>query len=206
MRSPLPSSALFVCVVVSLGACSWITGPPVAVVGDSITVLDESGLREQLGGSYDVGITGEYGATVAEVLTGVGTAAERSPEQVIINLGTNDVLKDLPVEDSMAALREMVGRFDDARCVHLVNINEHMLVPLTEEPVTMSAQRFNGAVADLAASDERVSVIDWNAVAASTLGGGDPPTSTLTDDSIHPNADGNRRLHELYSASLDACG
>lgn len=33
----------------------------------------------------------------------------------------------------------------------------------------------------------------------------DPPTSTLTKDSIHPNEEGNRRLNDLYANALNDC-
>lgn len=180
-------------------------GDSVAVVGDSITALDESTLKEQLGDRYALFVTGNFGKTVAEVMPEAKVLAQRDYDQVIINLGTNDVLRALPVDTSMAAMREMIGLFDTARCIHLVDINEHMIVQDTATSRTPQAEEFNSALEDLARSDGRLSIIDWNEVAAGALNDQQPPWSTLTEDSIHPTGDGNAELNQLYQEALDGC-
>jgi lysophospholipase L1-like esterase len=185
-------------------ACSN-KGDSVAVIGDSITALDQSAMNEQLGGTYELVVTGNFGKTVAEVMPEAKVLAQRSYDQVIINLGTNDVLQALPVDTSMAALREMIGLFDSASCIHLVDINEHMVVQGTGISRTAEAERFNAALEDLVSSDPRVSVVDWNEVAAGALNDQEPPFSSLTQDSIHPTADGNTELNQLYATALGGC-
>ena len=180
-------------------------GDSVAVVGDSITALDESTLKEQLGDRYELFVTGNFGRTVAEVMPEAEVLAQRDYDQVIINLGTNDVLQALPVDTSMAAMREMIALFDTARCIHLVNINEHMIVQDTATSRTPQAEQFNSALEELVRSDGRLSIIDWNEVAAGALNDQQPPSSTLTEDSIHPTAEGNTELNQLYKEALDGC-
>jgi len=51
----------------------------------------------------------------------------------------------------------------------------------------------------------RLSIIDWNEVAAGALDDQDPPVSSLTEDSIHPTADGNTELNQLYASALSGC-
>ena len=190
--------------LVGATACSS-SGDAVAVVGDSITALDQPALEEDLGDSYRFTVTGNFGKTVAEVLPNAEVVAASKPSQVIVNLGTNDVLQGLPVDTSMTAMRQMIDLFPSARCIHLVNVNEHMVVQDTRTSRAAQAQRFNAALEDLAAGDGRVSIIDWNEVAAGELNDEEPPFSSLTEDSIHPTAAGNTQLNELYATALADC-
>ena len=198
-------------VLTTIALTSWLAGcssgpeESVAIVGDSITAFDQTALNEQLGGDFELVITGNYGKTVDQVMPEAEVVAQRDYDQVIINLGTNDVLQDLPVDQSMAALRQMIELFGDARCIHLVNINEHMLEPLSKESTTAAAQRFNAAQQQVVDADDQLSVLDWNAVAAGSLNDEDPPWSTLTEDSVHPTPEGNTRLNDLYRDALDRC-
>ena len=182
------------------------TGDSVAVVGDSITALDQTAMDEQLGSDYELVVTGNFGKTVAEVMPEATVLAQRDYDQVIINLGTTDVLKDLDVGTSMDAMRQMIALFDSAECIHLVNINEHMVVQdSTAASRTTQAATFNTALEELATTDRRLSIIDWNEVAAGALDDQDPPVSSLTEDSIHPTADGNTELNQLYASALSGC-
>ncbi|MFI5044115.1 MAG: hypothetical protein ACHQDC_04930 [Acidimicrobiales bacterium] len=84
-------------------------------------------------------------------------------------------------------------------------MNEHMVNLSTGAPVTDAARRLNEAVERYVASDDRLSIIDWNAEASSNLNDKDPATSKLTADSVHPNAEGNEVLNGLYSDALRSC-
>ena len=75
----------------------------------------------------------------------------------------------------------------------------------TNQATTDDAKRFNAAFDELAASDPRISVIDWNSVAAASLNDKVPPYSTLTEDSVHPTDAGNRKLNDLYAKALEEC-
>lgn len=205
MRSrSLTLSVLIVLVLATTAGCSN-KGDSVAVMGDSITALDQSTMEEQLGGDYELFITGNFGKTVAEVMPEAEVLAQREYDQVIINLGTNDVLQDLPLDSSMAAMRKMIDLFPSARCVHLVDINEHLIVQDTTTSRTEQATAFNAALEEMASKDDRLSIIDWNEVAAGALNDEDPPWSTLTKDSIHPTDAGNTELNQLYRSALQDC-
>lgn len=190
----------------TLAACgNPNSGDQVAVVGDSITSLDKPALQEDLGGTYDLTIVGDFGATISEVMPAAQLVAGEEPQQVVINLGTNDVIAAGNLAESVSTLAAMVDTFDAAECVHLVNINEHMVELSTGESRRQQAEQFNSALEDLAGDRERVSIIGWNDVVESTLDDDDPPTSTLTKDSIHPTQEGNGRLNDLYAEALSGC-
>lgn len=205
MSSRLVVIPLLVLSLAAVAGCSSGPKDSVAIVGDSITAFDETDLHQQLGGDFDLVITGNYGKTVDQVMPEAEVVAQRDYDQVIINLGTNDVLQDLDVDDSMDALRQMIDLFGDARCIHLVNINEHMLEPLSKTSTSATAQRFNAAQATVIEDDDQLSSIDWNEVAASALNDEDPAWSTLTEDSVHPTPEGNTKLNDLYRDALDRC-
>ena len=189
-----------------LASCSDNRGDSVAVLGDSITTLDETDIRTQLGDEFSFTISGNFGKTVAEVLPEAEIVATRPHDQLIINLGTNDVLQGLPVADSMKSLEQMIAMYDTSRCIFLVNINEHMVDQRTGKSVSDQAKQFNRSLSDLAKTDGRISIIDWNSTAATQLNGANPPYSDLTSDSIHPTQEGDTLLNELYRKSLEGCG
>ena len=180
-------------------------GDSVAVIGDSITDLDQTDLHEQLGDEYQLVISGNFGSSIEAVQQEAKFVGARDFDQVIFNIGTNDVLEDLDVDTSIAALREEIGYYDSARCVFLVNINEHMINRRTGEVTTDAAVRFNAAFDQLTDENPRISVIDWRDATSSTLNNDDPPVSRLTQDSVHPTTEGNRKLNDLYAAALEGC-
>ncbi len=191
--------------VLATSGCSN-AGDSVVVLGDSITALGYGSLEENLGGTYALSISGNFGKTVEQVIPEAQRlAGERNYDQVIINLGSNDVLQELPVDESMAAMRRMVALYPDARCVHLVDINEHMVIESTGESRTDQAVEFNEALEEFSSSDRRLSVISWNEVASEELNDEQPEWSTLTSDSIHPTAQGNEEIDQLYRAALRRC-
>jgi len=132
-------------------------------------------------------------------------SAQKS-DQVIINLGTNDVLQELTVDTSMASLQQMVDLFKGSKCIHLVNINEHMLSFTTGKSVADGAERFNAGLQDLAKADGRISIVDWAGASGDSLDTKNPPTSSLTFDSVHPTTQGDIELNKLYANALDGCG
>lgn len=193
-------------VVLALGGCANPNeGDSVAVLGDSITTFDESDMTDRLGDTYELVISGNFGKTAAEVMPEAEFLAARSYDQVIINLGTNDVFTGTEVTSSMDTLSTMVSMFADARCVHLVNINENMVEMKSGTPMTEGARAFNEALDGLAAADERISIIDWAGETADTLNDARPPYSELTFDSVHLTEQGNKRLNSLYARALRRC-
>jgi lysophospholipase L1-like esterase len=192
--------------VLAAGAtgCSSNQGDAVAVVGDSITSFDKPALRDDLRPRYETTIVGDFGATVAEVMPAARLVARKNLDQVIINLGTNDVIGQLDLDRSVSDLGSMIDLFGGVDCIHVVTINEHMVNKQTGELLQAEAEKFNSGLRDLADRRDRVDVIDWNGVVEETLAG-NPPTSTLTKDSTHPTKEGNARLNELYMNALESC-
>ncbi len=197
-------AALGVAVLLLAGACSRNEGERVAIVGDSLVTFDEADLRTELGDNFDLVVSGNFGKQILGAIPPAKFVAATNAGQVIINLGTNDVRAGTPVDRSMAAMKVLIGLYPHARCIHLVNINEHMLDGATKQPSTDAARRFNDALEQLAQTDDRLDIIDWNAKIEDTLEG-NPPTSTLTTDSVHLTAEGNRAINDLYGGAVRGC-
>ncbi len=191
--------------IVSAGCGNPNKGDSVAVIGDSITVFDQTELQSRLGRDFELVVSGSTGYTIAEVMPEAQFVASRTYDQVIINMGSNDVLNGLDVDQSMSDLVAIIALFDSASCLHLVNVNEHMINLTTTSFTTTAARTFNAALADLVVGDGRLSIIDWAAVTDDNLNDDEPPWSTLTEDSIHPTEEGNRVLHGLYDDALASC-
>lgn len=177
-------------------------GERVAVLGDSITSLDTEDLEADLGEEYRFDISGNFGMTTDQVRPEVEVLSQRTFDQVIINLGTNDVLQGDPPQHAVDVIAQYVAMFDSARCLHVVTVNEHMENQRNGQSTAEGSKQFNEALRAFAESQERVTVIDWNAVTAQNLDSSEPPTSTLTSDSIHPTPEGNHALNSLYADAL----
>ncbi len=205
LHRPATIAAGLVLVTALLGpACSRNQGERVAVVGDSLVTFDEQALRTEMGDDFELVVSGNFGSQVLGAIPPAEIVSTTKAAQLIVNLGTNDVRAGTPVEQSMAALRALIGLFPDARCIHLVNINEHMVDGVTGQTSTDAARRYNDALEQLAESDDRLGIIDWNAEIEDTLQG-DPPTSTLTTDSVHLTEEGNEALNGLYGRAVRGC-
>jgi lysophospholipase L1-like esterase len=122
--------------------------------------------------------------------------------QVVINLGTNDVLAtDQDLDESLATMAGMVTLFPQADCVHLVTVSEAMESPSVDTGAR--ARQFNDGLQALAADAERIHIVDWAGIVSADER--ENPGDRLTDDSVHPNAAGNRILAEAYEQALDRC-
>lgn len=206
MRRGHPAAVLALILVLVAVASSCVdAGERVAVLGDSITALDAGALDADLGDDYRFAISGNFGMTAEQARPEAEDLAKRTFDQVIINLGTNDVLQGRSARQAVEVIAQYVAMFDSARCVHLVTVNEHMVNQLDGRSTTEGAREFNDALRTFARSDDRVTVIDWSAAAAQHLNQAEPPTSTLTSDSIHPTLEGNQVLNGLYGDALGGC-
>ena len=199
------AAALLAASVLATSGCVD-SGERVAVLGDSITALDAEALEGALGEDYRFTISGNFGYTAAEVTPVAQELSERSFGQVIINLGTNDVLQGGSPSAAVEEIQRQAAMFDDARCVHVVTVNEHMVDQSTGDDTGAAARLLNDALEELAAGDDRIDLVDWNAAASESVPDTEGATSTLTSDSVHPTAEGNRVLNELYQQALAECG
>ena len=175
----------------------------VSLVGDSITEQSESVLHQTLDPAFKVRIRGRGGYRIEEMEPYAIELATAKPEQVIINLGTNDVLKNWPIDKATAAMNRMVATFKSARCVYIVTITEGLY---SEQDPNQSARAlvFNLELRRVAAS-HGVKVIDWAGVVAQDAAAGSPK-GPLTADTVHPTEEGQRQLAQLYKGALETCG
>lgn len=181
----------------------WPFRPKVALIGDSITATSEGVLRDELVRSYHLDIEATPGYRTDQLLPAARQAAAEQPEQVVINLGTNDAFQSWPIEQSEASLRELIGLFPQARCVHLVTVNERIL-DLQQTGLTPRLQAYNQMLARVAASRPGTDLVDWTAAVDAYAAAGEP-SGPFTFDSVHPLEPGQRDLARLYHRALDAC-
>jgi lysophospholipase L1-like esterase len=186
----------------ALGAGDVGTERDVVLIGDSITEGAQPVLEQTLAPLYHTRVRGRGGYRVDQMEPYAIELATSHPGQVIINLGTNDVLRNWPIDKSVEALTRMVNDFSDAKCLHLVTINQHFSTE-GNPGVRERAIVFDLALLKLAAS-KQIDVIDWNRVVNDDLAAGSP-NGPLTVDSVHPNARGQAVLAALYTAALARC-
>ena len=183
------------------------TGPgptdDVSLIGDSITEQSEPVLHQVLDPTFKVRVRGRGGYRIEELEPYAIELATTKPEQVVINLGTNDVLKNWPVEKATAAMNRMVSTFKGARCVHIVTITEGM--QSAQDPNQAARARVFNLQLRLIAFEHNLGVIDWATLIREDAAAGSPK-GPLTSDTVHPTEEGQRRLAELYKSSLDGCG
>jgi lysophospholipase L1-like esterase len=174
----------------------------VALVGDSITEQTEPVFHQALDASYKVRVRGRGGYRIEEMEPYAIEVAQAHPEQVVLNVGSNDVLKNWPIDKSVTALRRMIKDFDGVRCVHVVTINEGFYRE-ADPDMGQRAALFNLELRRIATSDN-LDVIDWSqAVADDTAAGS--PKGLLTSDTVHPTDEGKKVLAGLYKDALDRC-
>ena len=177
-------------------------GDRVAVVGDSITSIGEQQLKISAGNDFVIESRSEFGATVEAQMPEATELAATDPKQVIINLGTNDALLGVPLDQTMASLKTMVGLFPDAECIHFVTVNED-LDQAGNRP-TEEVAAFNEALLKMAAELDRGEVVRWDEIAHGSLRESRP--QGLTTDGVHPDPAGQRELADAEVHALQRCG
>jgi hypothetical protein len=175
--------------------------PPVALIGDSITAMSATALHRRLDGDWSVTIDGRPGFRIDQQLDAARRIAARAPEQVVINLGTNDVNQGVDLAASAAAMEQMVSLFGSARCIHLVTVNESMLAGNLE--ARRGAETLNAAYRAIAEQDPRVRIIDWAAIVDGWQAR--HPGESITTDTVHPTDEGIDLLVTAYGEALASC-
>jgi lysophospholipase L1-like esterase len=192
-------SVLAVVAVGSVAGCGLFDSrPPVAVIGDSITWQSAGPINDTLGDQWRPDVRGVPGATIGDMVEVAGSMAKRSPQQVVVNLGTNDVTRQIPAEQSAADMERLLDQFTGVDCVHLVTVFDYM-VSFDAGLVTEWSQATNQALADVA-QRRGVNVIDWNAVLAERQAV--PGSPALLVDTVHPTPAGVDVLVEVYAQAL----
>jgi lysophospholipase L1-like esterase len=176
-------------------------GPPVALIGDSITANLQKEAKRRLGDDYALTVDGRPGYLAGEQLPAVENAARFPFDQVVINLGTNDVMtSDHDLDETVASLDQAVTAVAGIRCVHLVTVSEGMINETDD--AGPRARRVNQAIREIAARHPNVRVIDWAAIERQEQADRGEP---ITTDTVHPTDVGNRVLADAYGESLAAC-
>lgn len=182
------------------------TGPEptddVVIIGDSITEQAEPLLLEQLQPDSVVRVRGRGGYRVDQMEPYAVEAASAEPEQVIVNLGSNDVLTSWPLDRSVEAYTRLLDYFDDARCVHLVTVNEGFLSS-SDSGLAFRALLLNAQIRSLASANG-ARVIDWSKMVADYQAAGEP-YGPITTDSVHPTELGQTMLADAYREALRTC-
>ena len=182
------------------------TGPDptddVVIIGDSITEQAEPLLLEELQPASVVKVRGRGGYRIEQMEPYAVEAAAADPEQVIVNLGSNDVLLSWPLDRSVEAYKRLLGYFDDARCVHLVTVNQGFQSTV-DEGLAFRALLLNNQIRVLAAS-AGARVIDWSKMVADYEAAGSP-YGPITSDSVHPTELGQKMLADAYREGLRTC-
>ena len=197
-RRPVPPvSAVLVALAAALvaGSCAT-TGDRVAILGDSITALGELRLRETLGGSHDLTIDGKFGARTDQRIQ-----AATNPHQVIINLGTNDVLQGRPTAEVAKYLELLLGVYRGASCVFLVTINTHL--DQNGNRPEQAAKDLNAQMEQLTKQDRRGELIRWDEMQDAAVDEQHP--QGLTTDGVHPGDEGQQELAGAYADALAGC-
>lgn len=174
------------------------TKPRALILGDSITDHGQRDLRDTLGPVYELSVEGQDNFRVDDLLPVAQRWATRDFQQVVINLGTNDAVQGWPLEQTTSGMTKLVAMFPDANCIHLTTVKERLKA---RSGGTSDAAGLNDAIRELAESNPRVRVVDWNAIEADHYERG----IELTSDGAHPTADGQQLLVDAYEKSMGSC-
>jgi hypothetical protein len=168
------------------------TGPRVAVIGDSITVISAEDIHAALHPEYASSITAAIGIKTDAQLVTAQRYVATDPSVVVINLGTNDVSAHDSPESFRHEMDAIVGLFPD-RCVVVTTLT-------TQPPVSKEFAARAAAYNEYLRTFPHVA--DWDAVLAQAVRNGEQ----LTSDGVHPNDEGQRRYAALLAAAVRLCG
>lgn len=199
------AAVLLVLVVGLLAVGAAQSRPLVVLAGDSITERGAGTLGGAIDGTFgigghDVAVVARSGATAGEMEGEVSAFASDDPQQVVINLGTNDAVRTGTVAEGLAAIERIAAAFPSASCIHLVTLSESVVT--FEDPVGpgQRAAELNRGLVELATRNG-YGLIRWDQIVAEGVARGEP----LTLDSIHPDGAGEAELAEAYRAVIDRC-
>jgi lysophospholipase L1-like esterase len=179
---------------------SGCRGAGVAVIGDSIFDQARAEITAALA-PRQVDIEAVAGRTFAEQLPAARQAAARRPAQVVINLGSNDVLLGAPYDVTVAALHDMVAAFPTSTCLHLVTVNETFFGLFPDGAILRQrSERLNAEIRRVAA-ERSAGVIDWADIVHRSIAA--DPAAMLTTDTVHPDDTGRRVLVEELRRTIE---
>ena len=163
------------------------------MLGDSITFESETELRAALESATVVDLTafvGRPGKTFAELLADAARIAADDPDVVVINLGTNDALKTVPVEETRLALDALYAAIPDAPIVAVA-----VTTRFSDSPFDIRAQAINDRLRAGCRDHARpVVVVAWDEIVAAD--------EALLSDGLHPTPRGRARLAAAVAATV----
>ncbi|MCA9582766.1 MAG: SGNH/GDSL hydrolase family protein [Myxococcales bacterium] len=190
-------------------------GQTIAILGDSISTDASAGnaIRDALRRTYRVSISAVSGRRIGEAQENAVDYASRQfetpPDQVVINLGTNDAWKAITegwnLRKSYKHYDAMIRTLWGAKCIHLVTVNAQMEGE-GEFPGAYNAhaRAINTFIRSRADAYPKVRKIDWNRAVRDYRSAGEP-YGPLFIDQIHPNELGQSALAKLIRDSVDGC-
>jgi hypothetical protein len=175
----------------------------VIILGDSITEQSARALRDSLSNEFRLRIRGRGGYRVEDMEPYAIESATTRPEQVVINLATNDVLQQWPIQRTIEAYERLLEDYSAVRCVHVVTITEMITPPADDTEINLRAVLLNLTLHKLAAT-KNLKIIDWTKLMHTEESQG-WPRGALTSDGIHPNSYGRQKLVQMYKDALRSC-
>ena len=184
------------CALIATGCIGGAEGG-VTLLGDSITSLASLDATEQLKDFDSVKDRSVWGIRVDEQIPTAEEIADRRPDQVVLNLGTNDVVQGRDTATIVEDYATILDTLDDIACVHVVTLNEHM----KEDPaLSARAAEVNVGIRELAAGHDNVSLTEWSQIFAYPADNG-----LLMDDKLHPNEEGAKKLGGAIALMAQNC-
>jgi hypothetical protein len=180
-------------------------GPRVGILGDSITWLSQSNLASSISPDFSYDIQSYPGATMADMfpeLEDLLNEPQGAPQDLIINLGTNDVhLFDTNADAWQASLYYESVVSQATSCVIFVNVSTYADGFVNGQPI---AEAINAAIDQSVAVNPNFHLLDWNAFVHT---GDNYETYIDPGTLVHPNALGEGELADLYLQALQQdCG
>jgi len=183
-------------VALAMSGCARV-GDRVTVLGDSITALGQNQMEHTLGDTYDLSVSGVFGARTDQRLQAAQLQAALNPTRAIINLGTNDVLQHRATNEIAANLVRLIGIYHEADCVYLVTINTHL--DQDGNRPQRAATDLNAVMERIVAQNSQLRLIRWDQMIDRAA------PRQLTFDGVHPTPEGQRLLADAYATALRRC-
>ena len=179
------------------------SGDSVVVFGDSITEFGQDHLRKELGDEYELKVDGVFGACTGDRIDAAAAVAATHPDQVVVNLGTNDVVVGTPLDKVRHDIDAVLAELDSVECVHVVTVGENLISDGI--PLPRSGAAVNEQIAEVVGEHPNAELLHWDRVQdAAARRRGDP--QALLFDGIHPDGDGLAVLAKGYEGVLGDCG
>ena len=183
------------------------TGPTVALLGDSITFLNDTRSQAALqAAGFSTSVTGNYGYTAANDKPWADLYADTHPDVVIINLGTNDANQQAAAKPNFTTdvFKQRMAAYQAefaGSCFVVTTITSHRTAAsFPAGTADAQIQAWNAIATEYNAYLRTFAhVVDWDAAVASH-------PEYLVDE-IHPfTAPGSQVLAALDVAAAQTCG